>query len=168
MPSELQTNTPINLLVVRRKVCRVHSIRRSAEPIQLCPPPLPTISLSISLHLTLIFIFWFLYVSVVFHDKYQSYKYEKHSREISPPPQPSMSRKMSQYLCLECMAYDGCSEIPSSSFETFAIAMLPLNKSPVIVSSPIPITKAREAPCLPCSPQAFLKVQLTKSSRAKQ
>ena len=55
------------------------------------PPPLPTISLSISLHLTLIFIFWFLYVSVVFHDKYQSYKYEKHSREISPPPQPSMS-----------------------------------------------------------------------------
>ena len=27
--------------------------------------------------LTLIFILWYLYLSVVFHDKYQSYKYEK-------------------------------------------------------------------------------------------
>ena len=27
--------------------------------------------------LTLIFILWYLYVSLVFHDKYQSYKYEK-------------------------------------------------------------------------------------------
>ena len=66
------------------------------------------------------------------------------------------------------MAYDGCSEIPSSSFETFAIAMLPLNKSPVIISSSIPITKAREAPCLPCSPQAFLKVDLQNISVALQ
>ena len=35
--------------------------------------------------LTLIFILWYLYLPVVFHDKYQSYKYErekKYSREI--------------------------------------------------------------------------------------
>ena len=32
--------------------------------------------------LTLIFILWYLYLSVVFHDKYESYKYEKYSREI--------------------------------------------------------------------------------------
>ena len=32
--------------------------------------------------LTLIFILWYLHLSVAFHDKYQSYKYEKYSRKI--------------------------------------------------------------------------------------
>ena len=69
--SNLPPLPQLNLLTpLSDQFCRVGPLKGNNMLTHSCLVDCPT-------QLTLIFILWYLYLSVVFHDKYQSYKYEK-------------------------------------------------------------------------------------------